>query len=109
MADTDSKVSVACKLPAGLIIAHDGKTVQLNGSNHAGAVAGFGITKDVDAAWFDAWAEHSQHPAVTNGAIFANSGAKVHSEAKEKRNDVKGGFEPLDGEEPMAGIAPLRL
>jgi hypothetical protein len=101
---TDGKVSVACKLPAGLTILHDGKSVTLNGSNHDGAIAGFGITKDVNAAWFNDWAETSQHPAVTNGAIFTNSGSKISGEAKEKRNEVTGGFEPLDGSKPMQGI-----
>lgn len=103
MAD-DSKVSIACKLPAGLIIRHGDKTVTLAGSNSPTAVAGFGITKDVDAEWFKEWSEKSQHPAVRNGSIFANTAAKVGGEAKEKSGDVKTGLEPLDGTKPGPGI-----
>ena len=104
-AKSADKVSVACKLPAGLIIrTDDGKTIKLLGSNDPGAIAGFGITKDVNAEAFDKWAEKSQHPAVRNGSIFTNTAGKVAGEAKEKADDVKSGLEPLDGAKPMAGI-----
>jgi hypothetical protein len=97
-------VSIACKLPSGLTISHAGKTVTLNGANSEGAIVGFGITKNVDADWFAAWAAESRHSAVESGSIFANTGSKIAGEAKEKRDDITTGMEPLNGDKPGVGV-----
>jgi len=105
MADT---VNIACKLPNGLQITVDGKTVVLNGANDAGAKFGFGITPDVDADFYKKWAESvGKFPAVKNGSIFAYSG-DIANAARERASDpaVMTGQEPLNAEAPMAGIEP---
>lgn len=103
-------VSVACKLPQGLVLSHKGKTVQLTGANASGNRFGFGITKDVDADWFDDWTktDGKDFPAVKIGAIFAMPAAKIVDAAAERRKDgaVQTGLEPLDPNKPGMNVEP---
>ncbi len=110
MAST-AKVSVACALPHGLhlqnykiidtpqgrMATEVGPRVTLNGSNHPAAVAGFGITEEVDASFMDEWLRaNGESDAVKNGLILVrNSAGAAQGEAK-SRKGVKSGFEPLD-------------
>lgn len=101
---------IACKLPSGLTVEHAGKSVTLNGANHDRAVAGFGMTHDVDADWFKAWAdENPAFPPLKSGAIFiATTPAKAEGAAEERTDDasVQTGMEPIDPNKPGNGVEP---
>ncbi len=110
---TASVCTVACKLPQGLTIAHKGKTLTLNGANASGNRFGFGMTKGVDAEWFNDWTktDGKDFPAVKNGSIFAMDGdnvEKAKDAATERRADaeVQTGLEPIDPNKPGKDIVP---
>lgn len=91
-------VTVACKLPGGFRAEFDGKTVMFNGwhvgHDEGAKTAGFGLTPNVDADWYEGWVKSvGDFPAVINGVIFAQSASKAADEAKEKNKSVKSGFE----------------
>jgi hypothetical protein len=98
-------VQVACKLPNGLTITHDGKTVTLNGANDSGNRFGFGFTdvKDMD---IEDWlaTDGKDLPAVRHGSIFVGG----PDQAKERMYDasVQTGQEPLSPLNPGEGIEP---
>ena len=114
-------VSVACKLPNGLTVAHAPKnakgeaigptqTVTFAGSNAPGAVMGYGLTRDVDGEWFANWTktDGKDFPAVRNMAIFAQASTDEATDAaKEMSGDVKTGLEALDPQKPGAGVEPV--
>ena len=103
------KIDVACKLPNGLAIEHLGTEVTLVGANDRSALSGFGITKGVDADWFNAWLKTAGHslPAVANGSIFAiEKDAEGATRERKRDGRVKTGQEPLNPEKPRDGIEP---
>lgn len=105
------KISVACKLPAGFTIDHKGERLTLNGPQDAGNVAGFGVTRGVDAAWFKNWCDEvtAKFKPLASGAIFpidSDKPADVEDAVRERAPDVRTGLEPLDPEAPMEGIEP---
>jgi hypothetical protein len=91
-------VTVACKLPNGLIAEFGGKRVTFNGVNKAPIIGGFGKTEGVDKEWFDGWmAERVKagFQPVINGLIFADEKEReVIAQAKDKA-DKKTGFEKV--------------
>jgi hypothetical protein len=104
-------VTVFCKLPHGIIYElRNGKTVRLNGmygnersplqvSGLAGrdSVAGFGVTRNVDAeAWDEIVKDHGLSAAHGNGLVFAKSDEKSGNSAAKERTAEKTGFEPYD-------------
>lgn len=98
-------VQVACKLPNGLTITHNGKTVTLNGANDSGNRFGFGFTDvtDMDIAdWLET--DGKELPAVKNGSIFIGG----PDAAKERQYDasVQTGQEPLNPMNPGNGVEP---
>lgn len=98
-------VSVACKLPHGLILElPNAEPVRLNGANHPEAIAGFGITA-VDKDFFEAWkTAHKDFAPLVKGLIFAQDRAdSIRAEAKDKAA-LKTGLEGLDPEAPAPGI-----
>lgn len=103
-------ITVACKLPNGLQIEHANRVVTLNGAHHPNAVAGFGMTHDVDEEWFKDWAaKHPKFPPLANGSIFAASTVTNAADAAKERtddDDVQTGLEPLDADSPAPGIEP---
>lgn len=104
--NTKSKtVTVGCKLPNGLILELNGKTVEVNGSTSSRVIGGHGITYDVDAEFFDAWLEaYADRAMVRNGFIFAHDkAADTKAEAAEK-TDNDTGLEPVDPDAPNAGV-----
>lgn len=109
---TASTISVGNKLPSGLTVTHGPKdgpvqTVFLKGANDEGAIAGFGITNDVDRDWFKSWTEaHPDFPPVKNGSIFAVEANKARDAARERKSDVKTGLEGLNPDAPAPGIEP---
>lgn len=96
-------VQVACKLPNGLTIKHNDKTVTLRGANSSGNRFGFGFT-DVTEMDIKDWLETDgkDFPAVKNGSIFIGG----PDQAKERQNDrsVQTGFEPLNPTAPGEGL-----
>jgi hypothetical protein len=103
-----AKVSVACKLPHGLIINVGENSVELKGSNSDGAIGGHGFTENVDAEFMDTWLKNNaDHPAVKNKLIFVNTKTdKVKDQAKEQK-DNKNGVEGLDPDKPAPGITKV--
>lgn len=121
-------VSIACKLPHGIFAQlykmvetptgpqglmtptaePEGERIRFNGSNHRDAIAGWGVTDNVDEHWANAWmAQNSTLQAVKAGLIFVRaSAAKIAGEAKEKAL-VLSGFEALDPTKPPQNIAPV--
>jgi len=102
-----ANVSVACKLPHGLVLSIEGKpSVTLAGANHPDAVAGFGITR-VDKDFFEAWSGiHKDFIPLTKGLIFAQERSdSLRAEANEKTSE-KTGFEGLNPQNPGPGLVP---
>lgn len=96
-------VTVACKLPHGLILEvtkPDGSTVTklVNGALHKDAADGYGIT-EVDKELWDAWfaAKKDWFPAIKNKHIFA--AAKV-ADAKAAAADDQSGKTGLEALNP---------
>jgi len=101
-------VNVACKLPNGLIIEHQGKRQELKGANTSELINGFGVTQ-VDADLFNGWlAANKDLPAVKNGLIFAQaSEASIKAQTRDHEAQETG-LEGIDPENPgkKAKIAP---
>lgn len=109
-------VTVACKIPNGIIIEHAGKKATLNGSNVAISAphyvamphltpGGYGITPNVDEALWNGWSvEYKDSFFLKDGLIFAASkSSDVTAQASEKKA-IKSGLEGIDPEKPGAGI-----
>lgn len=96
-----STVTVACKLPNGLILDIPGApSVTLKGSSHPDAIAGHGLT-EVDAGFWDAWTKlYPDFQPLKKELIFAQGGERsAISKAKERKGE-KSGLEGLDPEKP---------
>lgn len=115
---SSGKVAVACKLPHGLVLQvyqHEppapavpvGDAVTLLGANADGAVGGYGITENVDSAFYAAWMnQNKQFPAVRAGLIFAADTAdKARAQAAEQAR-ILSGFEGVNPEKPPGGVMP---
>lgn len=95
-----ARITVACKLPAGINLG----PVTLNGSQHPSAVGGFGLTP-VDADFWAEWSEtHKGFAPLVKGLIFAMPTRTAAVGQANERADVKSGFEPLDPDKPPAGL-----
>lgn len=101
-ANGTTMVTVACKLPNG-IICEMGKfgdenytRVALNGANSARVVGGYGLTP-VSKEFWDAWvAKNRNLEFVRKGLVFAhNDNASAADEAKD-RGEVRTGLEALN-------------
>lgn len=118
---TGTTVSVACKLPHGLVLQNsravmdgkkvlkwikDGPEVVIKGAAvHVGEPAGkdisggFALTHGVDAEFFRNWLEHhAEFPAVKQGLIFAHEQKASAADEAKDRAGIESGFEPLDPE-----------
>lgn len=106
-------VTVACKLPHGLHLdlQRPGKPkerVTIHGFTHPGAIAGFGITENVNKEFFDEWLRQNKDlEPVKQGLIFSHAQQKsVIDQAKDKAY-LKSGLEALDPNKPSPGIEPM--
>lgn len=123
-----STISVACKLPNGLILTHgrtvmdgdkprvdmngrvvieDARTVVLRGSNSrapGGVINGYGITRDVDADWFADWVKRNRdsYGPLVCGAILALPIAEYIEGMTADAAHVRHGLEPLTERDPRA-------
>jgi len=101
-----STVTVACKLPNGLVLDLAGvdQKFVLNGAYHDEAIAGHGMT-EVDEDFWTKWAAlHKDFEPVKRGFVFATKGERnAAAQAKEKKANVTG-LEGLDPKKPAPGI-----
>lgn len=101
-----ANVTVACKLPHGLIIKSGGKSVTLNGANSSKIIGGYGLTP-VDKNFFEAWkAEYASFEPLKSGLIFEQANEKSAVSQANEQDEIKSGMEPLDLDKPAAGIKP---
>lgn len=99
---------IGCKLPNGLTIEHEGRTVTLVGGNDANAVGGYGLTRDVDIDWYNDWATGParEFPPVAKGLIFvAGNDSHARDQASEQAGE-RSGLEGIDPENPGPGLEP---
>lgn len=134
---TTGTVSVACKLPSGLILRLfkmvDGQEtapggyravkkaeqlpgeVQINGNSVAWGVVpahriigGYGITEHVPAEFFEKWLEqNADHPAVVNNLVFAVNKGDEYAPTEERKK-VLSGLEPLSPEKDPRAPAKIK-
>lgn len=88
---------IGCKLPAGLVISHEGQKVKLAGTNDSMLINGFGITREVPADLWEGFAKtFADQPLIKNGVVFAVTDEKSAADASKERADQKTGMEQLD-------------
>lgn len=88
---------IGCKLPAGLVISHEGQRVKLSGTNDSLLINGFGITRDVPAELWDWFAKtFADQPMIRNGVVFAVTDEASAKDASQERSSQKTGMEQLD-------------
>lgn len=88
---------IGCKLPAGLVISHEGQRVRLAGANDSLLINGFGITRDVPADLWEGFAKtFADQPMIRNGVVFAVTDEASAKDASQERSDQKTGMEQLD-------------
>lgn len=99
-----AQVTVACKLPHGLIIKTGSKSVTLNGANSSRIIGGYGLTP-VDKDFFEAWkAEYASFSPLKDGLIFEQANEKSAASQAAEQEEIKTGLEPLDLDKPAAGV-----
>ncbi|WP_424624448.1 hypothetical protein [Achromobacter marplatensis] len=102
-------VTVACKLPNGLVLDLPGveKKFTLNGSHHREAVAGHGMT-EVDDEFWAKWSElHKDFEPVKKELVFAQKRKSSAAAKAEEQKGNKSGLEGIDPEKPAPGIEPV--
>jgi hypothetical protein len=94
-------LTIGCKLPSGLHLDHEGKRVTLNGSNSSNIIGGYGLTHNVDQAFWEAWKKaHADFEPLKQGLIFAQEKeANARAEASDKQA-LENGFEGIDPNKP---------
>lgn len=103
--------TVACKLPNGLTVTHKDITVTFAGANDPGAVAGYGMTRDIDPDWFNDWAtgDGKDLPFVAQDLIFlAPNSRNAADQARDQATEpaLRTGLEGIDPDKPAPGIEP---
>lgn len=97
-------VTVGCKIINGVILAHEGKRVTLNGSKSSRIIGGYGLT-EVDQGLWEAWCKANADSALLSGdIIFAQEKPAAAAAQAKEQADVKTGFEPIDPEKPVPGV-----
>lgn len=100
-------VIVGCKLPSGIHAELGGKVVTLAGSNSSSLIGGFGITREVDKDFMDAWLKaEAKNPIVANGLVFIAGSEREAEKAVSEREKEASGFEGLDPQKPGKGLKP---
>jgi hypothetical protein len=105
-----SVVTVACKLPNGLILELDGVRVELAGPAVAWGVpprdvGGYALTHGVDADFFVRWMSvYKDYTPVKRGLIFACAKPQDAEARAREMKDEKSGLEPLNPENPGPGL-----
>lgn len=92
-----STVTIACKLPNGIIIERGEKRVRINGWNN-NTIQGLshGITHEVPVDLWEWWKnEFKDSTLVKDGYIFAEESAKRAEDKAKDRKEQKSGHEQL--------------
>lgn len=127
-------VTVACKLPHGLLLEvvnpsvfdnihpqngvvarPPGERVRINGcarpvgvplsEDAAQVVGGFALTPGVPAAFWEAWlSQNKEVPFVKAGLIFAHDKAGSVVSEAKEKKAARSGFEGMDPDKPAPGI-----
>lgn len=96
-------VTVACRLPHGIIIPlPDGSEVKINGLNAPGAHSGHGFTNLKEDTWETIKAAYPRAAWLKNKSMFAFSDADSATDAAIERKDVNVGFNQIDPKAPSA-------
>ncbi|CCE07591.1 hypothetical protein BRAS3843_2290002 [Bradyrhizobium sp. STM 3843] len=128
MATKNNVVTVACKLPNGLLLRNFkmvddnevtptgyraikraeqvGETVQIHGAavpkgetREYMIIGGYALTPNVDKDFFDEWMrQNKDHPAIKGGLIFANTRESMVTGQAKEQKAVLSGLEPLNPE-----------
>lgn len=96
-------VSIACKLPQGLIIHLDGfpQPVKLHGVHSPYNIGGFGITQNVPVEVWEAIKKQHGHALwLKNEFVFANSSGDDLADEADEKAAARTGFEPIDPNKP---------
>ncbi len=99
-------VTVGCKLPNGLIINVEKTKVQLNGANTSAIAGGYGLTHNVDAAFFAQWLKlHADSNVVKKQIVFAQEKeVNAKAQASDQRT-VTTGLEGMAKDKPEPGVS----
>jgi hypothetical protein len=94
-------LTIGCKLPSGLHLDHNGKRVTLNGSNSSNIIGGYGLTHNVDQAFWEAWKKaHADFEPLKQGLIFAQEKENNARAEAEDKQALENGFEGIDPNKP---------
>jgi hypothetical protein len=94
-------LTIGCKLPSGLHLDHEGKRVTLNGSNSSNIIGGYGLTHNVDQAFWEAWKKtHADFEPLKQGLIFAQEKENNARAEAEDKQAIENGFEGIDPNKP---------
>jgi hypothetical protein len=126
MATKSNVVTVACKIPNGLLLRifrmapareqtptgfrdidraeQVGDTTKINGPSvpfgqvpEYAIIGGYALTPNVDKELFDAWLEqNADHPAVKAGLIFAHARPGMVTDRAKEQKALLSGLEPLN-------------
>ena len=89
-------VSIILKQPNGIILQVGNKQVTLKGYNSSEVAHGYGITENVDAAFWAAWVEQNKgHKLYTSGAIAAQETTRNAKAQAKDTAELKTGTERI--------------
>lgn len=100
-------LTVCSKLPFDFAAEHGGKTVIFKGGKSVDPITGepyltggYGLTRDVDAEWFEEWSKAvGDFKPLQTGAIFSSTSKDPAAEAAEMNSEVVTGLEQKSAEE----------
>jgi len=102
---TSGFVTVACKLPQGLIIPlPDERSIKLHGRASPFAVAEHGMTQVTEADWATVLAMYAGAKWLTSEAVFALKEPESAAAKASERQGVDAGFDPIDPNNPNNGL-----
>jgi hypothetical protein len=137
MATKNNVVTVACKLPNGLLLRifqtvddneatptgfravkraeQVGETVQINGAAVPKGetrdyliIGGYALTPNIDKDFFDEWLrQNAEHPAVKASLIFAHAKESIVTGKAKEQKALLSGLEPLNPDRSMQNGKPV--
>lgn len=84
-------VTVACKLPHGMLMQVGEETLHLNGCCEGNSSGDYGLTVQVDADFWQAWlVANKEHDVVMNGLVYVIADTKTSTIKRKvkKKTDV---------------------
>ncbi|MGO3517881.1 hypothetical protein [Acetobacter cibinongensis] len=99
-------VTIACKLPTGLVLTVGQVSYTLAGSNSASVLGGYGLTP-VPADFWAAWSGlYAAYPPFRQGLIFAQTTAEKAAAQAQEQASLRTGLEAINPQTPAPGITP---